>query len=280
LEGELPAKFMAQMDRQGVALMPTYEELSFDCDCGDYAMPCAHVATVFQVLSQALDGDPFLLLTLRGRTRDHLLSNLRSHWGDDRAIRTITHAIEEPAPAGDWWSSADSVPDFACSFTEEVQDAAGLRALGPPPGESGLVGALAPLYSYGGGVSREFVAGLPDREPVKARRVAAATKTHEPAPTEERTTTTQDAPLLPSKKNVRNRASSQSTKTTQVEAPVVDLTEVMVDTLAAMDSATSKMLARKMKLNVSVIRQELIELEGLGLVFQDRSGREPVWRLG
>jgi uncharacterized Zn finger protein len=272
LEGELPAMFMAKMDTRGAALMPSFDELSFDCDCGDYAMPCAHVATVFHVLSHALDGDPFLLLTLRGRTRDHLLSTLRTTWGDDSAIRAVVHVVEQAPPDTDWFASPNDIPEFACSVAGSVQTAAGLRALGPPPGESDLLAALEPLYARGGSVAHEVIASVPNRVPPK-RRVRVAPRPKRVAPPErvER--------QAPSKK-MRSVEPRSTIAPRPQQAPLVDLTEVLVNGLAELDVATTAQLTKMLRLDISVVRRELLELEELGLVYQDRRGDVPGWRLG
>ena len=53
-------------------------------------MPCSHMAAVHNVLADALSGDPFLLLTLRGRNRDQLLAQLRKSWGDTAPLMPVS----------------------------------------------------------------------------------------------------------------------------------------------------------------------------------------------
>ncbi|MCA9567566.1 MAG: hypothetical protein KC656_06975, partial [Myxococcales bacterium] len=146
LEGELPEHLVSGLEAHDIRLLPSFDELDFDCDCGDYVMPCTHVSTVFHVLIDALDGDPFLLLTLRGRDREHLLSSLRSDWGDESPLHEVLDRTEEPVPEGDWFHAPSGVPDFGCTFATQATVGAGLRALGPPPGERGLLQTLEPLY--------------------------------------------------------------------------------------------------------------------------------------
>src|SRR5699024_5024853 len=49
------------------------------CSCPDSATPCKHAAAVCYLVAEALDDDPFLLFTLRGRTKEALLAELRAH---------------------------------------------------------------------------------------------------------------------------------------------------------------------------------------------------------
>jgi uncharacterized Zn finger protein len=288
LDGELPGAFMAKMDKKGAALMPAFDELSFDCDCGDYIMPCAHVSTVFQVLTHALDGEPFLLLTLRGRTRDHLMSTLRSGWGDEGSISVVEHAIEESPPEIDWYTSPCDIPDFPCSFSHKVPPAAGLRAIGPPPGEADLLAALQPLYERGGEAAMEVIASVPDREPSRRRsRSPVRTAPVEPEVTSAPPPPPEPAPEvkpLPSKKAVVVEPRTTVAPAAQRAAPPriapADLTEALVNLLAEIDDPSSGGLARALGVPLSDVRRELLELEELGLVYQDREGPTPTWRLG
>lgn len=43
----------------------------------DWANPCKHVAAVYYLLGERFDADPFLLFTLRGRTKEQVAAELR-----------------------------------------------------------------------------------------------------------------------------------------------------------------------------------------------------------
>jgi uncharacterized Zn finger protein len=300
LDGDLPAPFLSKLEKKGVALLPTFAELSFDCDCGDYIMPCAHVATVFHVLTHALDGDPFLLLTLRGRTRDQLMATLRSGWGDEVPILAVESAFDEAPPEGDWFASPSEIPDFACSVGKKVLPAAGLRAIGPPPGEADLMLALTPLYERGGAAALDLIASVPDRVPPKRRVVRAPVRAPvapveaevapapAPAPVPVAPPPVVAAPVepappapsrAPSKKAAAPPRSAPAPAPARPAAPA-DITEALVNLLAETNDPTSTGIARALGVTVSEVRRELLELEELGLVYQDRTGEKPVWRLG
>lgn len=53
-------------------------ELSMDCSCPDWEIPCKHIAAVFYLLAEAFDDDPFTILAWRGREREELLDNLQA----------------------------------------------------------------------------------------------------------------------------------------------------------------------------------------------------------
>ncbi|MBC7234469.1 MAG: SWIM zinc finger family protein [Chloroflexi bacterium] len=48
------------------------------CSCPDPVKPCKHVAAVLLLAGEKVDDDPFLLFTLRGRTKDQVLDALRA----------------------------------------------------------------------------------------------------------------------------------------------------------------------------------------------------------
>src|SRR5262249_30369755 len=53
-------------------------ELSLDCSCPDWEVPCKHLAATFYLLAESFDDDPFRILAWRGRQRDDLLDNLHA----------------------------------------------------------------------------------------------------------------------------------------------------------------------------------------------------------
>src|SRR5699024_10767398 len=80
LAGEMPPDIEEVFTDVGVSLFPaTLRELSMDCTCPDWEVPCTHLAAVFYLLAEAFDEDPFLVLAWRGRERDVLLDALAAH---------------------------------------------------------------------------------------------------------------------------------------------------------------------------------------------------------
>lgn len=59
-------------DRKG-GLFPLPGEISFDCDCPDWAVMCKHVAAVLYGAGARLDEKPELLFTLRGVNHEELI---------------------------------------------------------------------------------------------------------------------------------------------------------------------------------------------------------------
>ncbi len=79
LAGEMPVGIEEMFAAQGLPLFPaTARELSMDCSCPDWEVPCKHIAAAFYLLAEAFDDDPFTILAWRGREREDLLANLHA----------------------------------------------------------------------------------------------------------------------------------------------------------------------------------------------------------
>ncbi len=71
--GELPVELVEHADQAGVELLPSAADLESACACDAWAQPCVHALALAYQLAWHLDGDPYALLLLRGRTREQLL---------------------------------------------------------------------------------------------------------------------------------------------------------------------------------------------------------------
>ena len=79
LAGEMPADIEEVFADQGLPLFPAAaDELSMDCSCPDWEVPCKHIAAAFYLLAEAFDDDPFTILAWRGREREDLLASLHA----------------------------------------------------------------------------------------------------------------------------------------------------------------------------------------------------------
>jgi len=78
LEGTMPQDIETAFEAAGIPLFPEQlSDLHTACSCPDYANPCKHIAAVYYLIGEQFDLDPFLLLTLRGRSRDQVMDALR-----------------------------------------------------------------------------------------------------------------------------------------------------------------------------------------------------------
>ena len=78
LDGELPPQIAQDAAAAGLDLLPGGGEIGPRCSCPDDADPCKHSAAACYLVADALDADPFVLLLLRGRTRDQVLAGVRT----------------------------------------------------------------------------------------------------------------------------------------------------------------------------------------------------------
>jgi uncharacterized Zn finger protein len=97
LDGELPPEIADDAVGAGLDLLPGGGEIGPRCDCPDDADPCKHSAAACYLVSDALDADPFVLLLLRGRTRDQVLAGVRTRRrgtpGDAAGLPTAAPAV-------------------------------------------------------------------------------------------------------------------------------------------------------------------------------------------
>src|SRR3954471_16347258 len=76
LAGGLPHTLVEQAEEAGVELLPYGGELGSSCTCQAWTDPCPHALAVMYQLAWLIEGDPFVLLHLRGLARDELLALL------------------------------------------------------------------------------------------------------------------------------------------------------------------------------------------------------------
>lgn len=122
LAGEMPNDIEAAFASVGLSLFPSSAaDLSLDCTCPDWSVPCKHIAAVFYLLAETFDEDPFGILAWRGRDRADLLENLA-------ALRVGTHPGDR-APA-----TEAVVPLSACLdtyFTLQAALPSGIPVVAP-----------------------------------------------------------------------------------------------------------------------------------------------------
>ena len=150
LAGEMPADIEDVFTAAGLTLFPsTVGDLTMDCSCPDYAVPCKHLAATLYLLAESFDDDPFAVLALRGRSRDELLANLAARRGGTPPGAAHVEAPEIPP--------LSEVPDvfYTASRPPRTQPPAAVAVDSlldqvPPSGIAvrgrDLVGLLRPVY--------------------------------------------------------------------------------------------------------------------------------------
>ena len=78
LQNTLPIELIDVFDLLKIPLLPQEtQQLDASCSCPDKAVPCKHIAAAILYLARVVDNDPFILLELRGKTREEFLEKLK-----------------------------------------------------------------------------------------------------------------------------------------------------------------------------------------------------------
>lgn len=100
MAGEMPQDLEAVFAKAGVPLFPSRAaDLRTSCSCPDYSNPCKHIAAVYYLLAEEFDRDPFLLLRLRGRSREEFVALLGAPAGSSRVGSSTARRATEPTKA-------------------------------------------------------------------------------------------------------------------------------------------------------------------------------------
>lgn len=260
-EGEVPAALIERLQASGVRLIPRPDELEGDCDCADHVYPCAHLAAVHHLLAEAIAADPFQLLAMRGRPRDVVLGSLRKAWGGDGGLRRGTPI---DVRGEDIYHSPVALEATGFELRPADRPAAGLRALGPLPGDAELVRVLTPLYEAGAKAALAMLLGDVDDVVEVAGPVAptlASVMAPSPSPKSGVRVPTIDALL----------AKAVDTK---------PLGERLVDIIAEKDGLTTSELAALVSASVTEVRTELTGLAAHGILVHAGPARATRWWLG
>jgi len=152
LDGTMPQAIESAFEMAHISLFPQDpRDLRTDCTCPDDSNPCKHIAAVYYLLGEQFDTDPFLIFSLRGRTREQVIEALRiRREAAARESNAGESSVETLAPAP---ALVDQITDF---WGSEVLDwtppviaapevnAAVLRRLDAPLGE--MKNLLEALY--------------------------------------------------------------------------------------------------------------------------------------
>ncbi|MGI8311122.1 SWIM zinc finger family protein [Saccharopolyspora hattusasensis] len=120
----------------GLQLFPTtMRELTMDCSCPDWEIPCKHLAAACYLLAESFDEDPFQILAWRGREREELLDRLRALRGSVSA--PAAEAADDAAPLPEcleaFWTAPDPPAASAIPAPEPTAPDALLDELDPLP---------------------------------------------------------------------------------------------------------------------------------------------------
>lgn len=143
LAGEMPQNIEEAFEAAKVPLFPqSSRELETDCSCPDWANPCKHIAAVYYLLAEQFDDDPFLIFKLRGKSKEHLINELREKragaFEETTAVEKTeigvafsTTPLEECL--GTFWEAGAELADFSADPALPEVEFAVLKRLGKSP---------------------------------------------------------------------------------------------------------------------------------------------------
>lgn len=80
LNRELDPAVLDLAYKLGISVFPAqWNDLNMQCSCPDWAIPCKHLAAVIYLLSREIDGNPFLVFSLRGMELTEALKSRDIH---------------------------------------------------------------------------------------------------------------------------------------------------------------------------------------------------------
>lgn len=139
LSGEMPRNIEEAFDEVDVSLFPTSkEELDTDCSCPDWANPCKHIAAVYFLLAEQFDEDPFLIFTLRGRTKEEIIQILRGKRAEKLPEEDFPELeISDTPPLEEcldtFWEAGEDLHSFVTNPTTPDGENIILKRLGEAP---------------------------------------------------------------------------------------------------------------------------------------------------
>lgn len=116
LNHELDPMILEFSNEKHIPIFPSrWSDIEMSCSCPDWAVPCKHIAAVIYLIAKQIDGNPFLIFSLRGidlveemKTRDVLIDDHQ-----DVAIPTVANLFQQ--------IHQDSSPDKASITTSTRQ---------------------------------------------------------------------------------------------------------------------------------------------------------------
>lgn len=205
LAGQLPQSVEPVFADEGEALIPTADDLELSCTCDVPDPCCKHIVCAAALLAEQLDGDPFLLFTLRGLDGESFLERLQHQRAMEQKQGRPVPAYQHSPPAGasggpaplptsvdEFWTAGAELAEITAEPGPPRVEHALLRRLGPAPFKDSrfpFVGLLATCYDTASRHALEKLAesASPDApEADEAVEEASAAGDDAPSPADQR----------------------------------------------------------------------------------------------
>jgi len=138
--GELPIELHGKAVALGCSFAPEATDVGADCSCPDWHEPCRHVGALVSLVAEMIEQDPWLLVMLRGRSRDQVAETVRRLRSAQRGIEWVESG-DEPRGADPGVGAAAafrSVPALLPVALPPLRRPASPTAFRPPPADAGV----------------------------------------------------------------------------------------------------------------------------------------------
>jgi uncharacterized Zn finger protein len=167
LAGELPPAVEGLLEGARLPLFPvSADDLETECSCPDWSNPCKHIAAVFYLLAEEIDRDAFLLLRLRGLSREDLVEMVAGVADDtDDPVELLPALAPEPLPAdpATFWGAPPPDLDLTVDPATAQGPAVLPHRLGPFPfwrGDEPFLEVMDEIYAGAASEALEMLAGV------------------------------------------------------------------------------------------------------------------------
>ncbi|PIE03612.1 MAG: hypothetical protein CSA81_01370 [Acidobacteria bacterium] len=166
LQDRMPESVDEVFHASRIGLFPSHvKQLRSHCDCQDEKNPCKHIAATYYILAQHFDLDPFLIFTLRGRTKSQILDFLQYFWkkGRPKLAQQMSGIPKKkilPKEVKPFWNAphSDKVQSKLDPLSPALPDTL-VKKLGPAPitlDDVNLEAVLSDTYQYISDTIREW----------------------------------------------------------------------------------------------------------------------------
>lgn len=135
LAGEMPPEVEEVFHAARAPLFPRHkDDLRAHCNCPDFANPCKHIAAVYFAAAQTFDRDPFLLFSLRGRTKEQFLAAVRAQRAAEAqaiASMALDHQDATSLEPVRFYQAGEELAAVSISIAQPAASTA--KRLGRPP---------------------------------------------------------------------------------------------------------------------------------------------------
>lgn len=139
LAGEMPQNIEDAFTASGLSLFPFSKfDIHSRCSCPDPVNPCKHIGAVYYLLGDYFSQDPFILLQLRGRTKQSIVEDLRQ-------MRSAGSDVKESESKGIDVSQTLEIKIKTDFWKYDQQLDPSLVVITPPPTSETVLDVLGPL---------------------------------------------------------------------------------------------------------------------------------------